>query len=135
MKKRLKIVIWILIIWIVFINIISVSNRITFIDNEKSELLKKQFNLPDNSQVFATIIPKLFFRPSFKMIYLDGITIHIQNTGKLGERDNNAFKILPDMIKNDIFQYIWIFNIINITILITIIVIYKIKYHNNKVVK
>ena len=131
MKKKIKIAIWILIIWTIFINIISMSNRITFIDNEKSEILREQFDLPDNVKVFATIIPKSFFRPSFKMIYLDDIIINIQDTGKLGEADNAAFQILPDMIENDIFQYIWIFNIINIIVFIIIFVIYKIKFRND----
>ena len=115
-SKTIKITTIIIIVLTIIINIIAMSNRVVFIDNEKSEILKERFDLPEHSRVLITIIPRSFFRPYFKMVYLDDI-ICTMDTGKIGEAGDSAFSILPDMIEADIFEYIWIFNIVMVVII------------------
>lgn len=116
-SKTIKKATIILIVLTIIINIIAMFNRVVFIDNEKSEILKERFDLPEHSRVLITIIPRSFFRPYFKMVYLDDI-ICTMDTGQIGEAGDTAFSILPDMIEANIFEYIWIFNIMVIVIII-----------------
>ncbi len=122
--KKVRIIIWVLIVSTVIVNIIALSNRIVFIDNEKSEILKERFELPKDSRVLVAIIPKSFFRPYFKIVYFDNI-ICIKDTGKIGEAGDTAFSILTEMMESDIFKYIGIFNMVNIVIVIILFTLYK----------
>lgn len=116
------------------INIMAIFQKITWVTDEQSKILKERFNLSEGNIIISTIIPNHFFRPTLKVLYYDDGLIKIVDSGKIGESNDSAFSIFSDLMKQNIFNYLYIVDILFIISLI-ILIIYKRKSYKSLIDK
>lgn len=114
MKNKVILVLFIIIF--VFINLFSFFVRVAPTTNKINEIVKEF--LPNNSKPIIILMEAFFVsNPWIEIIYVNQNKINILKT-TTGGQSNSKYGIISEVINSDIFNYLWIVNIILILIII-----------------
>ena len=118
-----KIILIVCIVILIFVNWQSACIKISPTNSKINEIIKD--SLPEDSKPILIIMQDFFVsNPRMEIIYINNMKISTLRTSS-GSQSNPKYKIISEVIENDIFNYLWIVNIILLIIIIFNIVIIK----------